>query len=482
MPPIKPDISAKKAFGHFAACGRARAEDGDHSKAAEYLMLELLEYGGAAEHAMELIREIQSHAKYTELVACAQAVEQRSFALALLEQGLEEAEAEQEASADIAQNYAMIKMGALIEEAVAVRSDEYLDSLRKISESLGASTAVIISYLRIASTPVALGNALEKLREALAVVLEQLEGSEDAEFETQAAEARAAVESCPDRMVERDVGCDARLMADAAQQQANAASAAAGEAAAIKVKSLKDAKRMEKAFVKANTMAKEACVAMIKCAAFISEQSAAQSNEPALEKAIASIQEAFSAGVQGVPVPQPVVAEAPGARPAALKAAAPKAAPKVAAPKDAPKVAAPKAVPKEAAPEPVGQPAAAEPAPNEQEQEQAKQELLNVLEEFSKKRWDTSLAAQSLKRLVDRRKEVIGQLWLAVETEADNAPRLAEKFTEQFRNKMDAARRLEAVVRLIGRGQRLDPRTSRWFVDSIMSISAQADKYFKAHS
>ncbi len=292
----KAGASAKKSFGHFAACGRARAEDGDHAKASEYVMLELLEYGGVAEHAIELTREIQILPKYAELVACARTIEQRSFALALVEQGLEEAEAQAEAGADIAQGYAMAKMNMEIEEAVAVKSEEYLDSLRSSSTSLGNASAMILAYLRIASAPLSLTNALEKLNNAVSVILEHLEGSEDTDLESKATEARTAVSACNDYLVERDAGCEVRLMADDVQRQAEAVAVAATEAVGIKVKSLKDAKKMEKAFVKANTLAKDACDAATKCAKFINTLPKAQSNEEALEAAASSIQDAFSAG------------------------------------------------------------------------------------------------------------------------------------------------------------------------------------------
>ena len=119
---------------------------------------------------------------------------------------------------------------------------------------------------------------------------------------------------------------------------------------------------------------------------------------------------------------------------------------------------------------------------NEQGNEVARQNLLDTLDKFAKKRWDTDVATNTLKRLVDRRKEVIGQLWEAVENrEADVAIR-AEKFIEQFKNNMDARRRLDAVVRLMGRGSPLDPRTSKWFIDAILELAELTKIYFDSLS
>lgn len=110
----------------------------------------------------------------------------------------------------------------------------------------------------------------------------------------------------------------------------------------------------------------------------------------------------------------------------------------------------------------------------------ARAALLEILAEFAGKRWDTNIATQTLRRITDRRKEVIGQLWEAVEANDADATRLAGKFVEQFQNSMDARRRLDAVVRLMGRGDRLDPRTEKWFIDKIIEIAERAKAYHAA--
>ncbi len=92
------------------------------------------------------------------------------------------------------------------------------------------------------------------------------------------------------------------------------------------------------------------------------------------------------------------------------------------------------------------------------------------------------MATQTLARLCDRRKEAIGQLWEAVEKDEGDALSRSEKFIEQFRNTMDARSRLDAVVRLMGRGQQMDPRTAKWFTDQIIEISKAAAAYVKAAS
>ena len=109
----------------------------------------------------------------------------------------------------------------------------------------------------------------------------------------------------------------------------------------------------------------------------------------------------------------------------------------------------------------------------------ARQALLDQLKKFSSKRWDTNLAVRTLQRLVDRRKEIIGQLWESVEKEDEDQLRRVVKFSETFHNIMDARRRLDAVVRLVGRSH-MDPRKAKWFTDQILRLSKLAGSYAEA--
>ena len=481
--PLPDGASAKQAFGHYAACARAAAEEGDDGKACEYAALEMLEFGSVSEEAFSLAHDVQHLKKYAALVEFAKAVEQTGLVLALMEEGLERAEAEGEARASVAETYAIGRLSSLAEGTTD--AEEPVEALREVATALAEAARNTAAHTQIASAPLGTDTAIAVLRESIGIIEEHLEGSEDPDLMKMAEKARKTADGCKEHLISREATCQARLKAQAVREQALEASSLADEASRIEVKNLADAKKMEKGFLAANDVAKKACEMADECAKFISSQKMVEANDQMAEALFSSIEEAFSgarsAASEDVKATAEAAAElqrtaressktiAPAAEEKPDEAEKPKAAAKPAKEKPAP--AAPAPAPESAAPA-----AAPDAAVDE-----ARQKLLEGMEAFAAKRWDTNLATQTLRRLVDRRKEVIGQLWEAVENRDDSATLKAEKFVEQFRNTMDARRRLDAVVRLMGRGESMDPRTAKWFTDSILDISSLTHQFILAN-
>ena len=468
VPELKGDTIAKKAFGYFANCARMAAERGETQKANELAMLEMLEFGGMATEAFALAHEVQHLKEYAPLLATARTVEELGLTLVLLEEGLEEAEAEGEARAQVSQAYTIGRLGSLAE--MTVDAEDPVVALQDVAACLAEAARSAAAYMQISSAPLGTDTALTVLRESIDIVVEHMEGSEDENLIKMAEAVKKDADACEEHLIGREQACKARLMAQAVRQKALEASSAADEAARIEVKNLADAKKMEKQFLVANEYAKESCKMAKECAKYISSQSKVEANDKEAKALFSSIEKAFQGAREAASVD---VQERAIAAAEAQKVAKDSLKDKPAA---VPKESAEKSKSKESAP-----PAQEGDTDAQDKIAIARQNLLAGLKRFATKRWDTNLATQTLRRLTDRRKEVIGQLWEAVEKQDDAALSRAEKFIEQFRNTMDARRRLDAVVRVIGRGQVMDPRTAKWFTDSILDLAELADKFCQAH-
>lgn len=469
--PLPDDATAKKAFGYFAECARALGEEGDHKGATEMGALELLEYGGGASEAFTLAQETQALKPYAEFVAMARSVEEIGLSNALSDEGLERSEANGEARASVAQSFSIGRLGNLAEKTI--EAEDPIASLQDVAAALAEAARNAAAHMQISSAPLGTDTAITALRESVGIVEEHLEGSEDQDLMKMAEQARKTVDACEEKLIDRQSAGEARLKTQDVRENALEASSLADEASRIEVKNLADAKKMEQAFLKANEVAKQACKLATECAKFISEQPAMKANDEEAEALFRSIEEAFqgarAAATEDVKATAAAAAEQQRAAKASMAAMQAADEAKAKEKEEAAKAPAPAA---EAAP-------AAAPA-EAGDISGARDALLKALSNFGSKRWDTNLATQTLRRLTDRRKEVIGQLWESVENDDDTTLPAAEKFVERFRNTMDARRRLDAVVRLMGRGESMDPRTAKWFTDNIQEISARTADYVSA--
>ncbi|MBF2735964.1 MAG: hypothetical protein ISN26_07885 [Betaproteobacteria bacterium AqS2] len=469
VPKLAADTSAKKALGHFAACARAAAERGKHDDAVALAALEIIEYGAIAEDAFALAQEVQHLKPYAAYIKMARSAEQTGMAAALIDEGLEDAEAEGEAAAQIANAYAVARLRNVADRAVDAAEDP-VSALKDVAAALADAARASAAHMQISSAPLGTDTAVAVLRESVQIVEEHLEGAEDKDLMALAADAKKTADACKHHLIGRQEACEARLKAKDLREVAIKASSLADEAAKVVVKNLADAKKMEKGFLEANEVAKDACRHAIEVAKYISSQPKVDANDKEAAELFASIEHAFR-----------------GARDEASKdvearAAAAAEAQRLAKQSQIEAAAAAAAAAKEAKAEKAAEKdAPAAPAAAGDDHEEVRTRLLAALDKFAKKRWDTNLATNTLKRLVDRRKEVIGMLWEAVETKDKSAKMRAEKFTDQFRNTMDARRRLDAVVRLMGRGAHMDPRTAKWFTDSILQIAALAKEFHDTH-
>ena len=464
--------SARKCLGHFAACGRSAAERGDAKLAMELATLELLEYGGIAEEAFQLAYDVQHLKKYKKYVDAAFSVHMRGYMLALLDEGLNDAEAEAEARSLLRKEYTFGQLATLAEDLSETETP--IESLTKVAEALANAARSAAAYEQISTAPLGTESVVGMLKESMAIIEAHLEGSEDKDLFTQAEKAKKMANDCPVHLIDREIVCQVRKQAAETREKALEASSAADAAASIPVKTLADAKKMAGAFESANKLAREASASAIKCAETIKKAKELESNEQTTKQLFEKISAAFRGAQAG--------ASEEAKKSAAAAKKAQEAAKEAARQLEIAAADAARKAKEEAAAKKKEKAKAAEEAPAEVtgDAAAARAELLKQLEKFGSKRWDTNMATQTLARLCDRRKEVIGQLWQAVEKEADDAVRRSEKFTEQFRNTMDARRRLDAVVRLIGRGQQMDPRTAKWFTDQIIEISKAAAVYVKA--
>ena len=464
--------SARKCLGHFAACGRAAAERGDSKQAMEWAVLELLEYGGIAEDAFQLAYDVQHLKKYKQYVEAAFSVHMRGYMLALLDEGLNDAEAEAEARSLLRKEYTFGKLATLSEDLS--ESESPVEDLTKVAEALADAARNAAAYEQISTAPLGTESVVAMLKESMAIIEAHLEGSEDKDLFAQAEKAKKLAAECPVHLIDREIVCEVRKQAAETREKTLEASSAADTAAAIPVKTLADAKKMAGAFEGANKLAKEACAMAIKCAETIKKAKELQSNEQTTRQLFDKIATAFRGAQAGASEEaKKSAAAAKKAQDAAKEAARQLELAAAEAARKAKEDAEARKKEKAAA-------EAAAPAAEAGDAAGARAELLKQLEKFGKKRWDTNMSTQTLARLCDRRKEVIGQLWEAIEKEAEDAVRRSEKFAGQFRNTMDARRRLDAVVRLIGRGQQMDPRTAKWFTDQIIEISKAAAAYAKA--
>lgn len=468
VPKMEADASAKKALGHFAACARAAAERGKHDAAIETAALEIMEYGAIAADAIALAHEVQHLKPYAAYVKMARTAEQTGMAGVLAAEGLEAAEADGEAAAHIAQTYAVARLRNVADHAVEA-ADDPVSALKDVAAALADASRASAAHMQISSAPLGTDTAVAVMRESVQIVEEHLEGAEDKDLMALAAEAKKTADACKEHLIGRHEACEARLKAKELREIAIKASSLADDAAKVVVKNLADAKKMEKGFLEANEVAKEACRHAIECAKYVRSQPKVDANDKEAAALFASIENAFRGArdeaSKDVEARAAAAADAQRlAKQSQLEAAA----------------AAAAAAKEEAKQEKAAAPAAAA-VPAGGAHEEVRARLLAALDKFAKKRWDTNLATNTLKRLVDRRKEVIGMLWEAVETKDKAAKFRAEKFTDQFRNTMDARRRLDAVVRLMGRGAHMDPRTAKWFTDSILQIAALAKEFHDTH-
>ena len=466
---MAPDgAGAKELLGVFVEAARMRAGKGSRKEAIEHAAVELLEFGQYAESAFELAKEIQHVKAYKDLVDMAQSVEQVSWANSLVDEGIEPAEAAVEARSKVRRSYSVALLATLAVKAAELEaSEKQVRALQETASCLAAAARSSAVHIQISTAPLGTGSALAVLDESITSIEERLKGSEDENLIRQAKECKEAVAACEKQLIGRAEACSARLLAREVRTLALESSSQIAEAEGIGAKGPADATKMEELLSRANELALKACERTLECAKLISSQPRADSNDKEARALLNSIELAFNGASGGA---RSDAASAPGPK----KPSAPTPAP---APADTKAAATPEADPADAK-------AAAAPAADPEADDAgaaARQALLTALEKFSSKRWDTNMAVQTLKRLTDRRKEVIGQLWESVEGDSPDALRRAEKFVDQFRNAMDARRRLDAVVRLIGRGRAMDVRTAKWFIDSILEISALAKAYCEAN-
>lgn len=462
--PPKASTPAKKVRGYFAECARSSAERGDEKSAIELAMLEMLEYGEKATSAFQFAQEVQHLDKFAILVETAQEIDMRARALVLVDEGLYPVEAMGEARAGVTRDYTISKLSTLAEEAV--HATDKVAALKNVAASLAEAAGNTSAHLQIATAPLATLSAIATLRESVGMLEAQQKNAEDAKLDKGAENAHQAADACKDYLVERKKACDARIKAEDVAALAKKAANQVKKAAALPVKNMADMNKMQDAFVKANEQAFEACKLATDCAEFISKLSEEKPNEKEAEALFKQIEESFR-----------------GARESSSKDVRERAKAAAEAQDQAKEIS-------EQVMESVskGKQAAAKKAKEDPDddvtapdKDQSRKDLLAAFTKFAAKRWDTNLASQTLKRLTDRRKEIIGQLWEAVENEDPQTQRLAEKFVEHFNNTMDARRRVDAVVRLMGRGESLDPRTSKWFIDGIMKVTEAVTVYKKAH-
>ena len=468
------DTTAKKAFGYFTECARACGERGDHKGATEMGALELLEYGGGASEAFSLAHETQNIKQYAAFVEMARSIEELGLSNLLKEEGLEKSEADGEAKASVAQGYTIGKLGMLAE--ITIEAEDPIAALQDVAASLAAAARNAAAYMQISTAPLGTDTTITVLRESIGIIEEHLEGSEDEDLVKMAKKARKDADACEDKLIDRHHASEARIKAKEVREQALEASSIADEVSRSKVKSLEDARKMEKGFLRANGIAKDACKLASECAKFIGDQPEAQANDQEAEALFLTIEEAFQGARAAATEDVRATAEAAAKQQRAAKESM--AAMQEAKEAEEKKPDKPVPVKADPAPAPAEEPSASAAAPDEASV--AREELLAALKKFSIKAWNTDLATRVLRRLIDRRKEAVGQLWEAVENNDDATLRAAEKFAERFRNTMDARRRLDAVVRLIGRGEAMDPRTAKWFTDSIQEISAKTKKLVEA--
>ena len=463
-PDIEPPAAttpAKKIRGYFAECARSCAERGEDQKAIELAMLEMLEYGDQAKQAFVFAQEVQHIKKYAGLVETSKEIDTLARDLALVDKGLNPTEASGEAKAEVTRDYSISRLSYLADKAITDK--DKVEALRAVASALAEAAGNTAAHMQISTAPLATVSAIATLQESVSLLEVQQKESEDEELSKHVAEVHTAASKVKDILVKRESACESRLKAEDVADLAKKASSQVKKAASMPVKNMADMKKMQEVFIKANQQAIEACKLATECASFIVKLAEEKPNDREADALFAKIEEAFRSARKSAT--QDVQASAKAAAEAQAQAQIFSQMAMASVTKE-----------KESA-------AKKEPGVEEEvvDKTTARKELLTALKEFSSKRWDTNLATQTLKRLTDRRKEVIGQLWEAVETEDTNAPRLATKFVEQFNNSMDARRRLDAVVRLMGRGENLDPRTSKWFIDGIMKLAAAATVYQKAH-
>lgn len=461
-PPAK--TPAKKVRGYLAECARSAAERGEDKVAIEHAMQEMLEYGDQAISSFEFAREVQDLKKYAELVETAKEIDSRGRALLLVDEGLYPVEAMGEAQEEVARDYAITKLSLVAEQAITAK--DKVVALEEVAKCLATASGNTAAHQQISNAPLATLSAIAALRESVGMLEVQQKDAADEDLDKGAATAHKAALACKDHLVDRSAACEARIKAEDVAELAKKAASKTKKAAEMPVKNMADMKKMQEAFIAANKDAIKACELATDCANYISKQKEQKPNDEAAEALFAQIEQAFTTARAASTEDVLKRAKAAAEEQAQAKEISDQVMEDVAKEKEA--LAA------KGDEEEVAAPAV--------DKDQARTDLLAAMKEFSSKRWDTNLATQTLKRLTDRRKEVIGQLWEAVETEDARANILAEKFVDQFNNTMDARRRLDAVVRLMGRGESLDPRTSKWFIDGIMKLAEAAASYKKAHA
>lgn len=469
VPGLPKEASAKKAHGHYAACARAAAERGEDQEARELAMLEFLEYGGLADAAIELAQETQHVSDYAEFVAAARSIEGRALFHALVEQGLHPVEADGEVAAAVSKGYAVSQLRSLAERVLD--AEDTVVALQKVAAGLAEASRSTAAHMQISTAPLATLSAISTLRQSVRLLEEQQESAEDEELAQAAKAAHEAAKACKDHLVDRESACEARIKAEEVSELAMSAASQIEKAAGMSAKNMSEMKKVQKVFEAANKDALAACKLAAECAVFISKLKEIKPNDKEAEAMFSSIEAAFQ-GVR-VGVSKEVQERAQAAAQAQDKD-------KELGEHAVLEVKATAPVKATVTPPPVEDKAKEEDDKDDKELLAARKGLLEAMKEFASKRWDTNLATQSLRRLTDRRKEVIGQLWEAVEKDDERAALLATKFTEQFSNSMDARRRLDAVVRLLGRGESMDPRTAKWFIENILKLSAAAKAYHEA--
>lgn len=467
VPPLPADASAKKAHGYYAECARAAAERGEDKAAVELAMLEFLEYGGMADSAIEIAQETQHAKQYAEFVEAARGIEGRSLAHVLVEQGLYPVEALGEAEAAVNKGYAVSQLSSLA--AHALSAEDTVVALQKVAAGLAEASRSTAAHMQISTAPLATLSAISMLRQSVRLLELQQENAEDEELAKAANSADKAALACKDHLVDRESACEARIKAEEVSEMAQQAASQVEKAASMSAKNMAEMKKVQKVFEAANKMAMEACKLATECATFISKLKEVKPNDEEAQALFSSIEDAFQGARVGASKDVEERAQAAAQAQDEAKELGEHAVLEI-------KTPAP-VVPSKAVPPPEQDKAKEE---EDKGLQVARQELLDALSTFASKRWDTNLATQTLRRLTDRRKEVIGQLWEAVEKDDERASLLASKFTDQFSNVMDARRRLDAVVRLIGRGENMDPRTAKWFVEGILKLSEAACTYHEA--
>ena len=266
--------SARKCLGYYAACAKAALARGESELASKYAVLELLEYGGMADEAFKLAQQRLFSADQ-DYAAAARSIQTRAYVLALIEEGLEPAEAEARTRVQVAYSFRLLE--SLVQTATS--SDDSIASLRATAEALADTARNCAAYEQIISAPLGTDSAVALLHEAITIVEAHLQGSEDDELFAIAKKTKNAVSACKVKLIDREIACRTRQQSEQVREVALQASSKADAAA--------------------NLLAKKACVMANECSEQIAAAATVESNDERAKELFAGIAAAFRGAAVG---------------------------------------------------------------------------------------------------------------------------------------------------------------------------------------